>query len=218
MNSKLMKMDPPYSVIYAGGRVGRHIATLMTWDDDDDNGVITHAASYPVIDEGEEYPGGTLCDHAELHDCRVLCPWNEQSKALATHLAWVMKIVEYDFQQLEPAGAEYILERMKLLGCAIEMPARLYFNATLDIYAYDGSWEENRRFRVRSNRFEGFYFESTGTADEIRCDLEYQLNIYKGAFPDDINAIRFRAYDDELAEVIQQLNDQQQINDDDFED
>ena len=33
MNSKLLKLDAPYNVIYAGGRVGRHIATLMVWND-----------------------------------------------------------------------------------------------------------------------------------------------------------------------------------------
>ena len=28
MNSKLLKLNEPYKVIYAGGKVGRHIATL----------------------------------------------------------------------------------------------------------------------------------------------------------------------------------------------
>ena len=70
MKSKLLKLDAPYQVIYAGGKVGRHIATLMVWNDDDENGGIFGAASYPVIDEGEEFPAGTLCEDAELHDCR----------------------------------------------------------------------------------------------------------------------------------------------------
>lgn len=103
MNSKLIKLDAPYNVIYAGGKVGRHIATLMVWNDDDEAaGGIMDSASYPVIDEGEEFPAGTLIDYAELHDCRVLCP------AGGTNLYWVAKMIEYDFQQLEPAGAEYI--------------------------------------------------------------------------------------------------------------
>ena len=117
MNSKLMKLDAPYSVIYAGGRVGRHIATLMVWNDDEDAaGGIMDCASYPVIDEGEEFPAGTLCGDVELHDCRILCPPG------GTNLYWVAKMIEYDFQQIEPAGADYILERMKLLGCKIVMP------------------------------------------------------------------------------------------------
>ena len=38
MNSKILKLDAPYSIIYAGGKIGRHIATLMTWEDDVDGG------------------------------------------------------------------------------------------------------------------------------------------------------------------------------------
>jgi hypothetical protein len=34
MNSKLLKLDAPYKVIYAGGRIGHHIATLITWNGD----------------------------------------------------------------------------------------------------------------------------------------------------------------------------------------
>jgi len=218
MNSKLLKMESPYHVIYAGGRVGLHIATLLTWDDDDDMGGISNAASYPVIDEGEEFPGGTLCDNVELHDCRVLCPWNEEHKKHATNLGWVMKIIEYDFQQIEPAGTEYILERMQLLGCEIKMPEKLYFNATLDIWAYNGPWEENRRFRVRNNRFEGFYFQAEGTAEEIKSELTYQLSVYKGYFKNDINAIRFRTDDGELEDVLNDLNEEQYIKDGDYDD
>ena len=74
MKSKLLKLDKPYNVIYAGGKVGKHIATLMVWNEvDDEDGVgIMDAVSYPVIDEGEEFPAGTLCDNVELHDCRVI--------------------------------------------------------------------------------------------------------------------------------------------------
>ena len=140
MKSQLLKLEAPYNVIYAGGKVGRHIATLMVWNDDEEAlGGIMDAASYPVIDEGEEFPAGTLIDYAELHDCRVLCPPE------GTNLNWVAKIIEYDFQQLEPAGAGYILERMKLLGCKIAMPMekdketgelvqRIHYKATLDVW------------------------------------------------------------------------------------
>ena len=145
MNSKLLKLDAPYNVIYAGGRVGRHIATLMVWNDGEEElsiGIMD-AASYPVIDEGEEFPAGTLIDFAELHDCRVICPPG------GTNLFWVAKMIEYDFKQLEPAGAEYILERMKLLGCNIAMPRekdketgeevyRLDFDVTLYIWKMSG--------------------------------------------------------------------------------
>lgn len=203
MNSKLIKLDAPYNVIYAGGKVGRHMATLMVWNDDEDMaGGITDAASYPVIDEGEEFPAGTLIDYAELHDCRVLCPPG------GTNLYWVAKIIEYDFQQLEPVGAEYILERMKLLGCQIAMPTekdketgeevyRINFNVTLYVMKVSGPVGNDNEgvFRVTSNRHNGFYFEAEGTPKEIQSELEYQRSVYLGAFIDEINSISFHTSD-----------------------
>ena len=209
MNSKLMKLDAPYNVIYAGGKVGRHIATLMVWNDDDEMaGGIMDAASYPVIDEGEEFPAGTLIDYAELHDCRVICPYSEQRGCNATNLYWVAKMIEYDFQQLEPVGAEYILERMKLLGCQIAMPTekdketgeevyRINFDVTLYVMKVSGPVGNDNEgvFRVTSNRHNGFYFEAEGTPKEIQSELEYQRNVYLGAFIDEINSISFHTSD-----------------------
>ena len=217
MNSKLMKLDAPYNVIYAGGKVGRHIATLMVWNDDDDAaGGIIDAASYPVIDEGEEFPAGTLCGDVELHDCRVICPPG------GTNLYWVAKMIEYDFQQIEPAGAEYILERMKLLGCKIAMPTeknadgeefqKMDYKATLEVWCIDGfSGEADAVYRVRSNRWEGFYFQAEGTAKEVYYDLHAQLSVYQGHFFDDLISIRFQTNDGQLLNVTNRLNADQHI-------
>jgi len=217
MNSKLIKLDAPYNVIYAGGIIGRHIATLMVWNDDEDTaGCIQDAASYPVVDEGEEFPAGTLCEFAEIHDCRVLCPPG------GTNLYWIGKMIEYDFQQLEPVGAEHILERMKLLGCKIVMPTSkdektgeelpIYdFEATLDVTCLrmpiDG---ESGIYRVRSNRFQGFYFQAEGTEKEIYRDLHYQLNVYKTYFPD-LFTVCFSSLDGDLTKVANRLNADQRI-------
>jgi len=217
MNSKLMKLDAPYNVIYAGGRVGRHIATLMVWNDDDEApGGIMDAASYPVIDEGEEFPAGTLCGDAELHDCRVLCPPG------GTNLYWLAKMIEYDFQQIEPAGAEYILERMKLLDCKIAMPTeknaegeevqKMKYKATLDAWCMKGfSDDADAVYRVRSNRWDGFYFQAEGTADEVYRELESQLRVYLGYFCDDLISIRFQTGDGQLLTVTNRLNADQHI-------
>jgi len=234
MNSKILKLDAPYNVIYAGGKVGRHIATLVTWEDDDEAaGGLMDGASYPILDEGEEIPAGTLCEYAELRDCRVLCPYSEKSKCNATNLFWVAHIIEYDFQQLEPAGAEYILERMKLLNCEIAMPKEkdketgeevpVYdFKATLDVWCMKGHDDgPNSIYRVRSNHYEGFYFQSEGTAKEVYHDLSFQLSVYRGYF-EDIFHIRFQTNDGQLLKVTNRLNADQYIegfkHEDDYSD
>ena len=225
MNSKLIKLDAPYSVIYAGGKVGRHIATLMVWNDDEEMaGGITDAASYPVIDEGEEFPAGTLIDYAELHDCRVICPYSEERKCPATNLYWVAKMIEYDFQQLEPVGAEYILERMKLLGCQIAMPTerdketgeevyQIDFDVTLYVMKLSGPVGNDNEgvFRVTSNHFCGFYFEAEGTPEEIQSELRYQRNVYLAAFNDEISSISFHTDDLYKANWVEELNQRRDI-------
>ena len=35
MNSQILKLEAPYNIIYAGGRIGRHIATMTVWQDDE---------------------------------------------------------------------------------------------------------------------------------------------------------------------------------------
>ena len=216
MKSKMLKLDAPYQVIYAGGLVGRHIATMVTWTEDE-QGEMVDTVSYPVIDQGEEYPAGKMV-MADLDDCRVLCP-----KEGATNLGWVMKIIEYDYQQLDPAGPEYILERMRLLGCTIKMPVekdkatgeeydRMKYTATLDVLCLNGfEGDEDAYYRVRSNRYEGFYFQSEGTAHEVYNDLSYQLSAYRGFFYDDIISIRFQTNDGQLTEITNRLNADQGI-------
>ena len=213
MKSQLLKLDAPYQVIYAGGFVGLHIATMVTWTEDE-NGEMTDTVSYPIIDRGEEYPAGKMV-MVDLDDCRTLCPPG------GTNLGWVMKIIEYDYQQLDPVGPEYILERMRLLGCTIKLPTEkdketgeeltcINYTVTLYITPLNGSWEEPRYYRVKSNRFDGFYFEAEGTADEIYNDLHYQLSCYKSFFHDEISRIEFTTYDMELEDVIEKLNKRQE--------
>ena len=224
MKSKLLKLNEPYNVIYAGGKVGRHIATLMVWNDDEEApGGIMDSASYPVIDEGEEFPAGTLVEDAELHDCRVLCSYSKKQQCYAVRLLWVMKIIEYDYQQLEPAGPAYILERMKLLDCKIVMPTEkdkesgedlpvMRYDAHLDVMCIKGFEDEpDAIYRVRSNRFDGFYFQSEGTEEEVYQDLSYQLGVYQNFFYDDLISIRFLPDCGQLMKVTNRLNADQHI-------
>ncbi len=224
MKSQLLKLDAPYQVIYAGGLVGLHIATMVTWTEDE-SGEMVDTVSYPIIDQGEEFPAGKMV-MTDLDDCRCLCPPN------GTNLLWVMKIIEYDFQQIDPAGPDYILDRMKLLGCKIVLPTekdketgemveKWDYEATLDVMCISGfGHSKNDIYRVRSNIFEGFYFQSEGTAREIYIDLNYQIGIYK-TYINKLIKIRFQTIDGELENVTNRLNADQRIegfkHDDDYD-
>lgn len=237
MNSKLLKLNEPYNVIYAAGKIGRHIATLMTWaDDPDSEGEVIGAHQYPVIDQGEEFPAGTLVEEAELEDCRVVCSYNPENGITGTNIYWLAGIIEYDFRQLEPSGAEYILERLKCLGCQIKLaeeelkdedgkkvldengkPERVTkydYDGCLYISQTKGNFDknpENREYIVKSPSHQGLYFESMGTADEIYSDLSYQLSIYKHYLLGGIGDVRFHSDDMMLADVLNRLNANQGI-------
>lgn len=193
MATKLLKLDPPYQVILAGNTVGLHTATLIKWNDDD----ITDNESYPIVDEGEETPSGTLCP-VDIHDCIVVCPPNHK-----TNLGWLSKVIEHDFQQLEPAGIDYIMERLFLLGVDIAMPkekdgSEIWdFDISLDFINPPVSWDKNPYYRVRGGRHEGLYFQSEGTADEVYNDLFRQLSSYYDFFlkKDIYIKVKFHTYD-----------------------
>ncbi len=210
MNSQLLKLDAPYKVIYAGGKVGLHVATLITWQGEGDD-PLYEPVSYPVIDMGGEYIGGKLID-TDLDDCRVLCPPG------GTNLYWVALMIKYDFQQDEPAGADYILERMEELECKIVMPVekdrdgneypKREFNATLDPWRVKGIGDGPEVvYRVRGSHYQGFYFEAEGNAEEIYSSLREQLLTYYSHFGKDIDFINFASSDGySLTDVCKRLN------------
>ena len=64
MNSEILKLEAPYNIIYAGGRIGRHIATMTVWEDGELG--IFEASQYAMIDEGGELAAGALVTEASL--------------------------------------------------------------------------------------------------------------------------------------------------------
>lgn len=110
MNSQILKLEAPYNIIYAGGRIGRHIATMTVWEDSELG--IYEASQYPMIDEGGDLAAGALVTEAELCDCRVIC--NERDPRIG--LRSLAEIVKYDFEQEEPVEFAYLWERLSLLG------------------------------------------------------------------------------------------------------
>ncbi len=212
--SQLLKLDAPFNVIYAGGYVGRHIATLVTWKEDEE-GDMDDWESYPILDLGEEYPAGKLVP-VDVEDCRVLCPQG------GTNLFWLAKIIEYDFQQLEPAGVDYILHRMKLLDCKVALPMekgedgepipQWDYTISLDFWQITGKIGTTEgEFRARSGGGGPFYFEAYGTVGEIYRDLSMQVSFYQDFFFDDLIKITFHTDDLHMTKVTRRLNADQHI-------
>ena len=212
MNSKILKLDAPYNIIYAGGRVGRHIATMTVWEDNDMG--IYDARQYAMIDEGGELAAGALAVEADLSDCRVIC--NESDPRV--QLRWLAKIVEYDMRQEEPVEFQYIWERLSLLGVKVIWDKARDEKGELlkdedgelideNVYTVSLSFEGTHDHMVaQSYTVSGFYFYARGKVEDVYRDLRYQLSQYESAFHDDALLIKFKTADGWEKHIIDLLN------------
>ena len=212
MNSKILKLDAPYNIIYAGGRVGRHIATMTVWNDDEMG--IYGSRQYAMIDEGGELAAGALAVEADLSDCRVIC--NESDPRV--QLRWLATIVEYDMRQEEPVEFQYIWERLSLLGVKVIWDkARDEKGEVLkdedgelideNVYTVSLSFEGTHDHMVaQSYTVSGFYFYARGKVEDVYHDLRYQLSQYETAFYDDHLLIKFKTADGWERHIVDLLN------------
>ena len=182
MNNSILKLDAPYNIIYAGGRIGRHIATMTVWDDTEFG--IFEASQYPMIDEGGELAAGALITEATLGDCRVVC--NERDPHVG--LRALAEIVKYDLEQEEPVEFAYLWERLSLLG------VKVVWDKARD--------EKGERSYVSS----GFYFYARGSVEEVYKELHYQHMIYESCFDKDALLIKFETPDGWEQHFIDLLN------------
>ena len=208
MNNNILKLEPPYNIIYAGGRIGKHIATLTVWDDDEMG--VYGARQYPMIDEGGELAAGALACEAELQDCRVIC--NESDPRV--RLRWLAQIVEYDMRQEEPVEFGYIWERLEILGVKpIWDKAKDEDGEEYDqnVYEVSLSFDGSHQFLVaQSYTSYGFYFYARGTVEEVYKELHYQHGVYESAFYNQNLLITFTTPDGWEQHIIDQLNDRKE--------
>ena len=212
MNSKILKLDAPYNIIYAGGRVGRHIATMTVWEDNDMG--IYDAHQYAMIDEGGELAAGALAVEAELSDCRVIC--NESDPRV--HLRWLAEIVKYDFEQEEPVEFTYLWERLSLLGVKVIWDKARDENDELltddqgeyideNVYEISISFDGTHEYMfARSYTTSGFYFYARGTVEEVYRELHYQHMTYESMFNRFDLLIKFTTPDGWEQHIIDLLN------------
>ncbi len=213
MNSKILRLDAPYNIIYAGGRIGRHIATMTVWEDDDMG--IFGAEQYAMIDEGGELAAGALICEAELGDCRVIC--NERDARV--NLYWLAEIVKYDLEQEEPVEFGYIWERLSRLGVKVIWPkARDEHGKILtddegqpydeNVYTVSLSFDGTHKHLYASSYISsGFYFLARGTVEEVYRELHYQHMQYESAFDNDNLLLKFKTADGWEQHIIDLLNE-----------
>ena len=212
MNSKILKLDAPYNIIYAGGRVGRHIATMTIWNDDEMG--IYDARQYAMIDEGGELAAGALAVEADLSDCRVIC--NESDPRV--HLRWLAEIVKYDFEQEEPVEFTYLWERLSLFGVKVIWDKARDENDELltddqgeyideNVYEISISFDGTHEYMfARSYTTSGFYFYARGTVEEVYRELHYQHMTYESMFNRFDLLIKFTTPDGWEQHIIDLLN------------
>ena len=212
MNRKILKLDAPYNIIYAGGRVGRHIATMTVWEDNDMG--IYDAHQYAMIDEGGELAAGALAVEAELGDCRVIC--NESDPRV--RLRWLAEIIEYDLRQEEPVEFRYIWERLSLLGVKVIWDKARDEKGELlrdedgelideNVYTISLTFEGTHSHMVaQSYTTSGFYFYARGTVEEVYRELHYQHMTYESMFNRFDLLIKFTTPDGWEQHIIDLLN------------
>lgn len=140
IQTQLLQLQPPYQVIYCGGEVGLHVATLIVVDELRDEagrymGIRTY--SHPVVSYTNKLRGagrpvhplletgeGVVWNRAELKDVSPLCLATDEEVALE-RLNWL----RYEYynpagstSELPPLGR--IASRLRDLGFAIGLPGR----------------------------------------------------------------------------------------------
>lgn len=205
MNSKLLKLDAPYNIIYAGGRIGRHIATLTVWEDNEMG--IFDAKQYAMIDEGGELASGALAWEADLGDCRVIC--NERDPRV--RLRWLAEIVRYDMQQETPVEFGYIWERLSLLGVSViwdKVKTDDGEEVDENVYKVSLTFEGDHDLMfVQSYTTSGFYFYARGTVEEAYRGIAYQLAQYESVFATNHLLLKFTTPDGWERHFVDLLND-----------
>lgn len=135
IQTQLLKLDAPYQVIYCGGEVGLHVATLIVVDERRDTegnylGVETH--SHPVVsyvskDHPEDgsllYPQtseGVVWNKAELKDCTSIILADGRLLDFQDYMCiirgWLSDRPDYPLYITQLAG------RLEMLGVIVDVP------------------------------------------------------------------------------------------------
>lgn len=194
MDRHLLKLEPPYSIIYADGKIGRHIANIICTDyvegkDPDIDGLYTE--TYPVLDCGGLMPAGSVAAGCVVEDCRVILQGKDVEREGGPELTLYQfaRLVEFDSQQSLPLEPWSLYEKLGGLGVRIvpDMEKNEH-GVEYEQMEYEISlsmWGNHEHLCVKSNVWEGFYFYAEGTSEECFRQLNDQRHAYVAIFDDE---------------------------------
>lgn len=176
IQTQILKLEPPYTILICGEDVGRHIATLIVTEEkrkeDGSYGIETHShaiVTYRPMEEDEYWSAseGVVWDKAELYQCHVV--GRDGKKSIPFHrLLYFTRIFSswHDTENFETFIQRYrfmfntIRERIKRYGITIDAPPKdakiriqLYyipFQDRPDLGMVGNIWNEGFSFRVVS--------------------------------------------------------------------
>lgn len=184
IQTQLLKLEPPYRVIYCGGHLANHVGTLIVTEEKPNKsggyGITTH--SHPVVDYGNEWynyqeffsrytnrtSAGLVWDRAELNDC-INLPMDEDR---------VLNVNEFGFYALraltegelkEFSFMEFVHEYRRL-GCSVLLPPKKK-SFKFSLYRYTNR-DNGKTFVIG---MDGIVI----VAPDLKDDNETMLNYYK---------------------------------------
>ena len=229
IQTHMLKLDPPYQIIHAGGEVGLHIATLVvTKESETEDGkyaIETH--SHPVVSRvskvhntiGEackmysegEYSEGIVWNKVELPNVDTFCM--EGTRAISLDLLnWVYAGALGGNTKRHILRLGNIVRGLKRLGVGIELPfgskkeMKELNRVELDI---DDSCPDQFPPRIDGgNDYCHFWLEYDGDVDHAVEELSFQATEYtENVFPAGWKvAFKFYAEDERLKPIAEKLN------------
>lgn len=235
MDTKILKLDPPYNYIYCNGSIGLHIATLIVYETKtDENGsyqLETH--SHPIV-KYSNCPAGTVWNRAELTDCNVLCSEKDKRVSMNQFLEFSYSASRSRHSKLEELN-RYVVSInapiwkrvFDLNGIEIEWPIieELGRKYPQDLFSVELCFEKNPKgssfkYSCYSSDasdiiFTGGVVLSFSTEFNTKKDLELLLRnfmfSYYIAFRDRQFVIKFHsANKSEFDSVIEKINSQEE--------
>ena len=120
MDTQILNLNEPYEYIHCNGEVGKHIATLIVYENTkgEDGSYELETHSHPIVKYWNA-PGGVVWNKAELTDCDVVC--TEEDMRISTYKFCRMVRKEWGIENDRAylKKAEYLRKALHDIGIII---------------------------------------------------------------------------------------------------